>query len=442
MKTTDPSEMYRALEARLHKLIRPMRFSAAINLRLERITALLAHLGDPHRQFHSVHIGGTSGKGSTAALTEAVLRHHGARTGLHLSPHIQIINERHQLDGAPAPTSALARCWPAVEAAVQAAAEPTFGTASYFETQLALSMMLFAQEQIDTAVVEVGLGGTLDATNVLPAEVAVLTNVGLDHTEILGDTPLKIAADKAGIIKPGQTVLSAVTQPDVQQLVRDRCARHGATLCLLGEHIQIQRHRDGSFDVQLPGQRLSSMRTAMIGDFQAHNAALALGAARAALKHDLDPERARQAIARVQLPGRTETVQQRPLVILDGAHNPDKIRSAARAVASGCVAVVALKAGKDARNILPVIQAHARHIIVTRFRDKGLWRSMETAQLRALLPGAQAIEDPDEAVEAAISAAGPEGTVWITGSLYLIGDVRSRWFPIDEMLSALEPTSK
>lgn len=434
-------DAYRALEARLAALIQPRPFSAAHNLRLERITALLARLGDPHARLRSVHVGGTSGKGSTTALAEAVLRAHGLSTGLHQSPHIQLLNERHRLDGRPAPTSRLLAAWPAVEEAVRLAAGDTaFGPASYFEAQLALSLHLFAAQRVDAAVVEVGLGGTLDATNVLPAEVAVLTNVGLDHTELLGDTPLQIATDKAGIIKPGQQVFSAATQPEVRAHLRQRCAAQGATLHLLGESLRVTRH-GGGFDVQLPGQSLAGLRVSMPGAFQAVNAALALGACRAFLGRDLDPDATRAALASVQLPGRAEAVQQRPLVILDGAHNPDKIRGSAETVAAHpgrTIAVVALKKGKDATDILPVIAEHADEVIVTQFRPKGLWRSVPSAELLALLPGARAIDDPDEAVAAALAEAGPLDMVWVTGSLYLIGDVRGRWFPLSEALSALE----
>jgi dihydrofolate synthase/folylpolyglutamate synthase len=380
------------------------------------------------------------------SAAQTILRHHGLHTGLHLSPHIQIINERHQLDGQPAPTSALTACWPAVADAVQAAAGDTaFGVASYFETQLALSLHLFATRQVDVAVVEVGLGGTLDATNVLPARVAVLTNVGLDHTEILGDTPLKIARDKAGIFKPRQTVFSAVTQPDVRQHVQQRCDDVGATLHLLGESIQLRRCADGRFDVQLPGQQLGGLSVGMAGDFQAINAALALGAARAFLGRDLDPDAAQAALSGVQLPGRAEVVQQHPRVILDGAHNPDKIRGAADTVARTAgrrIAVVALKAGKDAGSILPIVDQHVDHVILTRFRDKGLWTCVPPEEMRAILPHAEVIEDPDEAVSAAIDQAGAADTVWITGSLYLIGDVRQRWFPIAARLAALERDAK
>ncbi|MFT4976068.1 MAG: dihydrofolate synthase/folylpolyglutamate synthase, partial [Myxococcota bacterium] len=191
--------------------------------------------------------------------------------------------------------------------------------------------------------------------------------------------------------------------------------------------------------------QLGGLSVGMAGDFQAINAALALGAARAFLGRDLDPDAAQAALSGVQLPGRAEVVQQHPRVILDGAHNPDKIRGAADTVARTAgrrIAVVALKAGKDAGSILPIVDQHVDHVILTRFRDKGLWTCVPPEEMRAILPHAEVIEDPDEAVSAAIDQAGAADTVWITGSLYLIGDVRQRWFPIAARLAALERDAK
>ena len=424
----DPTALYHRLEADLAARVSQRPFAAAINLRLERIADLLARLDSPHLRVPVVHIGGTSGKGSTATFTAAVLQAHGLRVGLHLSPHLQIVNERHQIDGRPAPTSRLWALWQRMVPAVEAVGrEGAFGPPSYFEAHVALALLLFAEEGVDVAVVEVGLGGSLDATNIIPARVAVLTNVGLDHTEILGDTPLQIARDKAGIFKPGQQAITGVTQPEVIAHVEARCADLGVPLRRL--------HRD------FPP--LQGVPLGLDGEFQAHNAALAVEAARA-FWPDLDPVRTQAALAAAHLPGRLEVVQQAPHVLLDGAHNPDKIRAAAASVGAQTgsgrrrIAVVALKAGKDAADILPHIDAQCDAVILTRFYDKGLWHAVPPEDLRAFLPHAAVVEDPLEAVQAALDRARPEDTVWITGSLYLIGDVRERWFPLPDLLAALE----
>jgi dihydrofolate synthase/folylpolyglutamate synthase len=195
--------LYARLERDLAALIGPAHFSREIGLKLERITHLLSLLGNPQDQFASIHVGGTSGKGSTAAMISAMLTSAGLHTGLHLSPHLQILNERFQIDDRMAPTTLLARIWDEMKPAIdRVAMESPWGAPSYFEAQAALAFMLFARQKVDVAVVEVGLGGSLDATNVLRSRVAVITSIGLDHTEVLGDTVELIARDKAGIIKP------------------------------------------------------------------------------------------------------------------------------------------------------------------------------------------------------------------------------------------------
>lgn len=430
-----PLEHYRTLESGLAALIPPYKFSAAINLKLERITRLLELLGNPHHRFPSIHIGGTSGKGSTATIMAALLHAAGYRTGLHVSPHLQILNERHQIDGIVAPTSALLALFESMQPALaQVADELPFGPPSYFEAQFALACLWFAAQQVDVAVIEVGLGGTLDATNVIPAQVAVLTNVGLDHTQILGDTIEKIITDKAGIIKPGQTVLSGVRQPSAQAIVRDRCARVGATCRFITEP---------TVDA-VPG---------LTGYFQRLNASLALAAAAAFTGTPLPEPLVAQALAQVRFPGRMEVVQHDPVVVLDGAHNPDKMAAAAQAMDAAYptqrrVVVLALKADKDAAQVVRLATARADRLIVTQFYAKGLWEALPADVLAATAAAAAAdagrdlpvvVEpDPLRAVAQALAAAAPDDVVWVTGSLYLVGDARAHWFPVERLVDSAE----
>ena len=183
-----PIEQYDALEARIASLIPKFRFSRDVNLKLERITHLLNLLDNPQQQFRSIHVGGTSGKGSTATMIASMLKKAGYKTGLHTSPNLQILNERHQIDGRVAPTSELLAIMEEIWPVIQQVGDdlPQFGLPSYFETQFAIGCMWFVRNQIDVAVVEVGVGGTLDATNVLRPEVAVITSVGLDHVGSAG----------------------------------------------------------------------------------------------------------------------------------------------------------------------------------------------------------------------------------------------------------------
>ena len=244
---------YRQLEHDFFCLIPPAG-RQGIDMRLDRISHLVNLLGNPQNSFPSIHIGGTSGKGSTATMTASILAAAGYKTGLFLSPQLQVINECYQIDNRMVATSRLAEVFATIKPAIQQVAdENPFGQPSSFEAQVALAFCLFQQEIVDAAIIEVGLGGTFDATNVLRAQVAVLTNIGLDHTEILGETIEQIAHDKAGIIKPGQIVVSGLTQPSTQQIIAERCAAQGAALWQSGRTFTCHIHENNEeFDVAFP----------------------------------------------------------------------------------------------------------------------------------------------------------------------------------------------
>ncbi|MBN1483429.1 MAG: bifunctional folylpolyglutamate synthase/dihydrofolate synthase [Chloroflexia bacterium] len=442
----DELQRYRALERELAGLIGPRRFEPAVNLRLERIRHLLRLLDHPERDLNAIHVGGTSGKGSTAAMAAAMLTAAGQRTGLYLSPHLQVLNECYQIDGRMAATGQLAalfaRLRPAIE---QVGRENPLGRPSYFEAQTALAFCLFREEGVEAAVVEVGLGGAGDATNTLPARVAVLTSVGLDHTDILGGTLEEIARVKAGIIKPGQVVVSGIEQDAPRQIVERRCAEQGATFRQLGQDFGVELQGE-TFGVILPGRRYEGLRPALQGDFQRRNAACAVAAAQA-LEPDLPQPAAREGLARAWLPGRLEVVQERPTVILDGAHNPTKLRAAARSLAQLYPVrrrwvVLALKSDKDARGVLDLVVRDAEQLILTTF-STALWEATPPEALaeiaHTLAPDLDVhiVPDPLRAVEQALAAAGPKDLVWVTGSLYLVGNVRQVWYPLEDIVRYL-----
>lgn len=366
-------------------------------------------------------------------MTSSILVQAGYKTGLHTSPYLQVINEGFQINNAPAPTHTLLKILkqellPAVEKVGQT---NTFGKPSYFEVKTALAFLLFAQEKVDAAVIEVGLGGTLDATNVLPAKVAVLTSVGLDHTEILGDTIEKIITDKAGIIKKNQIVISGVTQPSAQQIIIDRCKKVKAQKLLqIGKEFQ-----------PLP----ASQEVSLLGKFQRSNGACAVEAAKA-----FDPHISRQAIDNglktAFLPGRMEVVQEKPLVILDGAHNPDKISALLESLEQKYpkekwIIVFAAKSDKNHRAMLEKLEKKAFCFVTTEFHDVALWSPHPAASLKTQLEkmthkNVIAEKDPRVALEKALAISQKNGQVpiLITGSLYLLGHIREHWYPSENML--------
>lgn len=444
---------YRALEDDFATLIGPVKFNIDTNMKLERIRHLLALLGNPHHDFPSIHIGGTSGKGSTSTMIASILTQAGYKTGLHLSPHLQVVNERYQINNRLVATTKLAEVYESMKPAIeQVARENSLGRPTYFEVQTALAFCLFHREQVDVAVVEVGLGGTFDATNVLPAQVAVLTSIGLDHTEILGDTIELIATDKAGIIKSGQIVVSGVSQPSTQHIVAERCVTQGASLWQLGQAFTYQYEEERKiFSVSLADRNYIDLSLGMQGAFQAANAACAIAAAYA-FSNGISEPALREGLKRAIVPGRMEIVQQQPTVILDGAHNPDKMQAAAQAIVANYtrqrkIVVLALKSDKAYKDILPYIVSSVDVLLVTTFTTKGLWEpidpnilAMAAREMSSDLD-VRIVSDPLQAVESALAIATRDDVVWITGSLYLIGDVREYWYPYNELLLQAEQSS-
>lgn len=443
---------YQQLESDLAGLIPAVRFHKETNMKLERIAHLLALLGNPQDAFRSIHVGGTSGKGSTATMTAALLTRAGYDTGLYLSPHLQILNECYQLNNRMAATTDLAGLFETIKPAIaQVARENPFGRPSYFEAQTALAFVLFARKQVDVAVIEVGLGGALDATNVLRPQVSVLTNVGLDHTEILGDTVELIAQHKAGIIKPGQVVISGFAQPSTQAIAQERCAAQGATLWQLGSTFTLQAKSDDSFAVAFPDKVYDDLRVDLHGNFQMTNAACAIAALHAFTQGVAEPI-VREGLRQTAIPGRLERVQEKPLVILDGAHNPDKIGAAAEAIGRlygerRTIVVLSLKSDKAYPSILPHLLARASVLIVTAFGPTALWEACKPEILAqaaaALAPGLdiRVVPEPMEALQHAFALAQPDDLIWVTGSLYLIGDIREYWVPAAELLLQAEGTT-
>ena len=288
---------------------------------LERITTLLSRLGHPEKSFQAVHIAGTNGKGSTAAILESLLRQHGVKTGLYTSPHLVSVCERFVVDGKPISEERFAALCARVRKALGEL------PATYFELTTALALLYFAEEGVELAVVECGLGGRLDATNVLAPEVAVITNIGLDHQAYLGETIPQIAAEKAGIIKERRPVVVGPVSPEALEVIANRAQSLSAPLFRFDKDFRIIPSQSGFL---YQGKRqLSGLELSLRGRFQPINMALALKAFELLEEKGFpfQEEAVRQALRHVVWPGRYETFKLPCLVILDGAHNLDGIKA-------------------------------------------------------------------------------------------------------------------
>jgi dihydrofolate synthase/folylpolyglutamate synthase len=405
--------------------------------RLDRMRDFLAALGNPQSQYPAIQIGGTSGKGSTCTMIAAALTAAGKKTGLHTKPHLRSMTERAAIDGVAISEESFAsvmdQMMPAIDRITAQHSRP-----SYYETLLALTLLYFAQEDVDVAVVEVGIGGKLDGTNVLVPVVCGITNVGLDHMDVLGDTVEEIAADKAGIAKAGVPLVTAA-QPPADTIIREQCRIAGAPFVQVQDVVQIEADA-----AQSMGQRLTvstpaaryELELPVLGDFQKMNAATAIVVLEqlpAAIRPDKSA--VETGLSRVQLTGRMEYFPSHPGLLFDIAHNADKAQHLARALANDFpdrrfTIVMAVGESKDAREIVRAFADLPASFIFTSFDTPG--RSATKPQrLASIAEGlgvwGRTIADPVEALSIARRNAGSEDVVVVTGSTFIVSELREWW---------------
>lgn len=430
-----------AITGKIGQLSVPSRLG--VKTTLGPIQALLEKMEHPENNFRSIHVGGTSGKGSTATFLAGILNAAGYKVGLFTKPHLSTVRERFVINGQPIPPEDILALLERIPAGI--AAPPT-----WFELMTALMFQYFSDQKVDFGVVEVGLGGTFDATNVILPELSILTNVGLDHTDVLGDTVEQIAADKAGIIKPGRPVISGVTQPAVIDIIAARCARMNAPLALLWRDFTVTdldlRAAGSRFDFIQGGARIADLAVEMAGEHQVANAALAIAAARALNKQGWPaPASAiRDGLRATVVPGRMEILQQDPVIILDGAHSPPKMEALTAGLRalfsekSRRIGVLSFSKGHDALASLAPLAALLDTAILTEFSaetDYGNKRAQDREEVAAILRGVNPqVEiflepDPTKAIDAARGMAAPGDLIVVTGSIFLVGQIREHLLP-------------
>ena len=411
-----------------------VRAAAPGDLKLERMRALLRLLGDPHDRLRLVHVTGTKGKGSTCAMLAAVLRAAGYRVGLFTSPHLVDVRERIQVDGVPIARAELAARMAEIAPAVQALDDS--GGLTFFEIGTALGFLHFAYRRCDSAVIEVGLGGRFDSTNVCRPLVSVVTNVGLDHTAQLGDTLEAIAFQKAGIIKRGVPVVSGVTQEGPRGVVREVAAELGAELLEVLDSTSGRREPAVSSNQQpAHAGRSPGFALALPGEHQRQNAAVAVAALDCLRRTGMPiPEAAiERGFRDVRWPARIEVVSREPLVILDTAHNVPSVEALVTTLCHefpvrGRKAVVfAVSADKQYPEMLRTLAGFFDHVHLTKYGNARCVPPEKLAEvLAAVAPGTPFTPHPDSATAwvAARSAAGPDDLLCITGSVFLAGELR------------------
>ena len=408
-----------------------------IKLGLASMRAMLAEMGEPQRAFRAVHVAGTNGKGSVAAAVDALLLAHGVRSALYTSPHLVRPNERVRILGRDIRSSELAerlgRMRERIEAGLAAArleAHPSF-----FEVVTALALETFRDHGVEAAVLEVGLGGRLDATNAVDAEVGVIVGIDLDHTRVLGSTLAAIADEKAGIVKPGMTLVSGAVQQCAVDRIRLACERRGARMIEGRAVVELATEdpRDG-LTLGTARGRYAGLRLALAGRHQIDNARLALAAFEAiASRMGLapDPDRVREGLAAVRWPGRLQWIDWPdglPRVLLDGAHNPAGVSALVRHLGAfgGAPPVLLFGAteGRPLDELVGPLSHVARGAVITRPPVDRAVDPHEVADLaRSLLDPVVVEPDPRRALALAREMARPDRFVLAAGSLYLVGSI-------------------
>jgi len=418
--------------------------------RLDRMRAFMRELGDPQERYPTLHVGGTSGKGSTSTMLASVLSGSGKRVGLHTKPHLRSMTERARIDGVSISQERFAEIlgsmMPAIDTVTQQFSRP-----SYYETLLALAFLYFAQERVDAAVIEVGIGGKLDGTNILRRpRVSVITNIGFDHTDILGETLEEIAADKAGIARAGVPLVSAVEDPGARAVIEEHCRRTDTPFVPVLDVTSVTQREAPpyaqAFTLRTPCAAYE-LTLPVLGTFQQKNAATAVVALEQ-LDEDLRPSVSaiERGLTRFNLAGRMEYFPAHPGVLFDVAHNPDKAKHLVESLKTAFpnrrfICVMAVGESKDAHEILHAFEELPARYIFTSFQTQGRTATKPQRLLsiaESLGLSGRAIADAVEALNVARRDSESDDIVVVTGSTLVVAELREWWM---EHVAATQPAS-
>jgi dihydrofolate synthase/folylpolyglutamate synthase len=398
-----------------------------IKLGLSTIEQILSGLGDPQDSYACIHVAGTNGKGSVASALATILKQAGYKTGLYTSPHLVDFNERIQVNNRPISNSHVVASYNTIKKARPGDREPTF-----FEFATVMAFVEFARRKVDWAVIETGMGGRLDATNIIRPRVSIITNISLEHRDYLGNTLEQISAEKAGIIKPHTPVITGIRQKKALAVVENKAAEKSAALFRLGKDFKVRRNPAGTFSYHGIDADWRQLQTGLAGSHQVDNAALVLAACEILNQNGakLTLDHIRAGLINNRWPGRLEIVSTEPLIILDGAHNFIAARNLARFLSENfdrrkITMIIGILDDKPYQAMLKCLLPTARRVILTRARIN---RAMEPEKLEPLakkiIPGVTIIPDVKQALEHALKTAAPDEVICVAGSLYVVGEAK------------------
>jgi dihydrofolate synthase/folylpolyglutamate synthase len=409
------------------------RETMGIKFGLDNITRLLGKLGDPHRKFRSVHIAGSNGKGSVSAMIASVLQEAGYVTGLYTSPHLVDFRERMRVDGRCIPENALLRLIDEVREFADSTTVPE-ERLTFFELTTGIVFAYFADSGVEEAVVEVGMGGRLDATNVITPDCCAITRIGLEHTRYLGSTLAAIAGEKAGIIKPGVPIVTIDQEDEVIDVFRRTAAERSAPMKVVGHDVAFETVSSTLQGTEVRIDELDmTVRVPLAGRYQASNCAVACGVVAELMRRGtyMPDEAIVNGLAKVRWPGRLELVSSSPPIIFDVTHTPDGAREVAseirRLIGDHLVLVMGVLDDKDIAGIAAQFGPLARVAVATApVSPRAFPSSVVADSLRSYCPAVEDVPGVVRALDRAIELASPEDTILVTGSLYTIGEAY-RW---------------
>ncbi|KLU59557.1 folylpolyglutamate synthase [Peptococcaceae bacterium CEB3] len=407
-----------------------------MNFGLDRIRELLRRLGNPEQSLRIIHVGGTNGKGSTTLMTAEILRAAGYKVGMFTSPHLHDYRERMVINGEMVPKAAVVRLMERLKPHLEKMVAQGLEHPTEFEVNTAMCLLYFAEEEVDFALLEVGLGGEIDSTNVVSPLISVVTNVGMDHMDYLGPDIPTIARNKAGIIKPHSVVITAAKRPEVLAILREKAREAGDSFWRVGEDVRWESRWSGEteqeFDLFGLHGAYPKLRLTLIGAHQLENAATAVTICEV-LQSAYGVAVPRPAIyaglKRAKWPGRLELLSVTPKVLLDGAHNYDGARVLAQSLPlyqrRRLVFVLGMLADKERERVVDLLAPLADEIIVTKPNSPraGDWQALAGIAAKYGRP-VSLVEDPEEAVALGLQHLGPEDMLCVTGSLYMLAAAR------------------
>jgi dihydrofolate synthase/folylpolyglutamate synthase len=398
-----------------------------IILGLETIKGILNTLGNPQNNFISIHVAGTNGKGSVASALSSILHESGYKVGLYTSPHLVRFNERICINNRQISDADVVKSYKAIQQVHHGDRSPTF-----FEFATAMALYEFGRQSVDWAVIETGMGGRFDATNVIQPAISIITNVSMEHRDYLGNTLAQITREKAGIIKRGAPVVTAIKQKQALTVVHRVAGKESAPLYILGKNFKVRRHRAGEFCYYGIENTWHNMHTPLLGHYQVENAALAIAACEL-LNNDkakISRKNIKNGLTKTRWPGRLEIVSENPFVILDGAHNLIAARNLAKFLSENLVdrritLVVGILDDKPYGAMLKSLLPVCSRAIITRAKtDRALAPQRLYAVAKKIIPDVTMIPGVAAAVRQAVETASPDEVVCIAGSLYVVGEAK------------------